>query len=181
MLSVIIPGVEGFDEIRSEFVETSPAQKIQLEHSLLSLSKWESKWHKPFLHTLEKKRLTSEEILDYIRCMTLTKNVDPDSYDRLPVSTVEDIWTYMANPMTATTIRSRKKGKKEILTNEVIYYMMFKYNIPIDCEKWHINRLFTLLRVAAIKGGPDEKMPFNEVAKSYREINEMNKRLFGSK
>lgn len=173
MLQITIPAIvnEGFDENTNEFVYTTIGKEetLQLEHSLLSLSKWESKWCKPFLSS-EK---TDEEILDYIRLMTINRNVSHDVYDRLTERNVEDIKNYINAPMTATTFSEDKTGKasKEIITAEIIYYWMVALNIPFECEKWHLNKLITLVRVCNIKNAPPKKKGKRDTAKRYAELN----------
>ena len=155
MLQITIPAVEQWDERAQEFVY-SKEQTLQLEHSLVSLSKWESKWHKPFLSKTEK---TTEETIDYIRCMTLTQNVKPEVYLNLSAENILQVNAYIEDPMTATTFSEDKDGKKnrEIVTAELIYYWMISFNIPVKFEKWHLNRLLTLIRVCNIKNSPPKK------------------------
>lgn len=157
MLQIRIPGAEFYNERTEEFVE-SPDITISLEHSLISLSKWESKWHKPFLG---KEYPKGEEFMDYIRCMTVTQNVPDNVYDRLTRENIDDILKYINDPMTATTINDRgvkPKRSSEIITSELIYYWMVAAQIPFSCEKWHLNRLMTLIRICGIKSQPDKKM-----------------------
>lgn len=155
MLSIIIAAAEQFDEIKQEFVN-SKEQKIQLEHSLVSLSKWESKWQKPFLSKTEK---TIEETIDYIRCMTITQNVDPNIYNFITPANIRAVTAYIEAPMTATTINNQALSpNREIITAEIIYYQMVALNIPFECQKWHLNRLLTLINVTNIKNGPQKKM-----------------------
>ena len=138
MLKITVPAAEFWDEIHEEFVYKKE-QALQLEHSLVSLSKWESKWNKAFLGKQEK---TDEEILDYVRCMTLTQNVDPEVYTRLSAENYAAINAYIEAPMTATCLIEDKqtRGNKETVTSELIYYWMISYNIPVEFQKWHLNR-----------------------------------------
>lgn len=156
MLQIDIPEGEFWDESKSMFVNTK-ATTLTLEHSLVSLSKWESKWCKPFL---EKREQTTEEILDYIRCMTLTQNVDPNVYLALSSENIEKIKAYINHPHTATTIHENNNAPKnhEIVTSELIYYWMIALNIPVEFQKWHLNRLITLIKVCNIKNQPPKKM-----------------------
>lgn len=149
---------------------TLPAQDIQLEHSLVSVSKWEQKWHKPFLGPQEK---TPEEKQDYIRCMCMTQNVDPLIFQYMPESCIKEINDYIADPMTATTFSDNKPGgNREILTNEVIYWQMIALNIPVEFQKWHLNRLLTLIKVCSIKNNPDKKkMSRSEIMARNRQLN----------
>ena len=167
MLTITIPAtkpVELWDEAKQEFVliKGMKEQTLQLEHSLVSLSKWESKWCKAFLTKQDK---TYEETMDYIKCMTLTKNVDPDVYTHLSEENFKQIKEYIEAPMTATTFHSERNGKgsTEITTSELIYYWMISLQIPFECQKWHINRLLTLIRVCNIKNQPPKKRSRREI------------------
>lgn len=187
MLSITIPASkksEYWDEGNQEFI-TIPAEKeqtLQLEHSLISISKWESKWCKPFFSKEEK---TTEETIDYIKCMTLTKNVTSNTYYRLEKhkASVDAILKYINAPMTATTFsnNSNKKFNREIITSEVIYYWMFSNGIPSECEKWHINRLITLIRVFGEKSEPGKKMSKAATAKQYAALNAARRKKLNTK
>mgnify|MGYP001249550479 FL=1 len=161
MLQITIPAVELWDERKQEFV-TTKEQTLQLEHSLVSLSKWESKWCKPFLTKQEK---TFEETLDYIKCMTITQNVDPEVYNHLTNENIEEINKYIEAPMTATYFSDDKtaKSSREQITAELIYYWMIALNIPFECQKWHLNRLLTLIKVCNIKNQPPKKRSRKEI------------------
>ena len=156
MLRITLPESEQYNEETEEFI-TFKAQELQLEHSLVSLSKWESKWGKPFL---TKKEKTVEESIDYVRCMTLTQNVDPEVYKRITPDIVDSVAKYIENPMTATTFskKSNQPPNHEVVTAELIYYWMIAYNVPFECQKWHLNRLMTLINVCQIKNEPPKKM-----------------------
>ena len=169
MLQITIPGSEFWDEQKEQFVY-SKDYVLYLEHSLVSISKWESRWQKPFLSSRDK---TQEEILDYIKCMTITQNVDPDAYNHLTRSNIEQINSYIESPMTATTFREDKNAPKnhEIITSEIIYYWMVAHNIPFECQKWHLNRLLTLIRVCNIKNQPPKKRSKKEILASNAAIN----------
>ena len=168
MLQITIPARELFDESKQEFINFKE-QTLQLEHSLVSLSKWESKWCKPFLSNVEK---TEEEVLDYIKFMTLTQNVDPEVYDHLTQENVNQINEYINAPMTATTFADNKQGKgREIITAELIYYWMVALNIPFECQKWHLNRLITLVRVCNIKNEPPKKMSKRDIMSRNASLN----------
>lgn len=167
MLVITIPAtkpVELWDEVKQEFVltEGTKEQTLQLEHSLVSLSKWESKWCRSFL---SKPPATTEETIDYIKCMTLTKNVNPNAYANLTTENIEQIKEYINAPMTATTFSDNKKGGRnnEIVTSELIYYWMISLQIPFECQKWHINRLLTLIRVCNVKNQPPKKRSKREI------------------
>ena len=155
MLRITIPAVEQWDEVKQEFVYTKE-QTLSLEHSLVSLSKWESKWCKAFLTKQEK---TFEETLDYIKFMTITQNVDPKVYNYLTNENIDEVNKYIEAPMTATYFSEDKTSKinREQVTAELIYYWMISLNIPFECQKWHLNRLLTLIKVCDIKNTPPKK------------------------
>ena len=182
MLKVDIPLTsEGWDEEKQEFVEPK-VQTLLLEHSLVSLSKWESKWHKPFL---TKDNKTLEETIDYIRCMTITQNIPPSVYDKVTDDVIKQVNEYIENPMTATWFNETTGGKgkqnKEQITNELIYYWMTTLNIPFECEKWHLNRLLTLIQICDVKNQPDKKMSKKEVMSSNRALNEARRKKYNTK
>lgn len=170
MYKLTIPKGEWFDERKQEFIENKNDIHLALEHSLVSISKWESKWKKSFLST-EKK--TKEERIDYIRCMTLTQNVDPQVYYLISPIEMSKIDAYINDPMTATTFSDDgRKGGREIITSEIIYYWMTTYNIPFECQKWHLGRLMTLIRVCAIKNAPEKKMSAKDIMTRNRALNQ---------
>ena len=178
MLTITIPATEMFNDETQEFF-TLKEQTIQLEHSLVSLSKWESKWHKPFL-TKDKKTLA--ETIDYIRCMTITQNVNPDVYTRLSNSNIAEIEKYIENPMTATTFSNlNQKASREIITSELIYYWMISLNIPMECQKWHLNRLLTLVRVCNVKNTPPKKMGKSDIISRNAALNAARRKQLGTK
>lgn len=161
-LKLVIPEQEGWDEVKEEFVNYNGAT-LQLEHSLISLSKWESIWHKPFISISNDGSMTNEELTSYVSCMVLTQNVDPHFVDFLTEQNYKEIREYIENPMTATWFRQdpKKHGRSGMggpaLTSEYIYYLMFDYGIPKECEKWHLNRLMTLIRVIEEKNSQGNK------------------------
>ena len=180
MLQIIIPLTkEGWDEVNEEFVE--PIYKtLCLEHSLVSLSKWESKWHKPFLSKAVK---SYEEIIDYIKCMTVTKNVDPEVYNHITSENMKQIDEYIEDPMTATTFSDDVSGKRnrEIITSEIIYYWMITLGIPFECRKWHLNRLLALIRVCNVKNSPKKKMSVSSIMARNAELNAARRKVLNSK
>lgn len=178
MLTITIPSYELFNDVTQEFI-SEDERVIQLEHSLLSISEWESRWNKPFLSNMEK---TSNEIIDYVRCMTLTEGVPETAYLYIDNEQYKLINDYIAAPMTATTI-SEPPGKvsREIMTSELLYYYMIAANIPFECERWHLNRLLTLIRICSIKSQPEKKRPMNEVMKSNAALNAARKKQFNTK
>lgn len=169
---------EYWDSDKNEFIYLEiKDQVLSLEHSLVSISKWESRHHKPFLGKEEK---TSEELLDYIKCMTITQNVKNEVYDfiALDPNILKKITDYIQDESTATTFYEATpngsapvKRKKEIITSELIYYWMVSYQIPFSCEKWHINRLLTLIRVCNIKNDNGKKMSKNEILARNKSLN----------
>lgn len=178
MLNVTIPEVEYWDEIQSRFI-TTKSQKLQLEHSLVSISKWESIHNKPFLSNDEK---TNDETVDYIRCMVITQNVNPDVYDNLPETIYKQITTYINAPMTATWFGNQPSQKsREVITSEIIYYWMITQNIPMECQKWHLNRLLTLIRVCNIKNQPAKKMGRKEMLSRRKALNESRRSQINTK
>lgn len=171
MLTLTIPGIElGFNDATSEFVY-SEETVIELEHSLISVSKWESIWEKPFLSSSNH---TSEQIYSYIEAMTLTPDVPPEVYQRLTTQHFEQINAYIDAKMTATWFseEGNNRRSREIVTAEIIYFWMVANKIPKDCENWHLNRLITLVKVISQKNSPPKKMSQAEIAKRNRMINE---------
>lgn len=180
MLRITIPiSAEGWDEVKEEFV-SAEEKTLDLEHSLVSLSRWESKWCKPFLSSDNK---TDEEVLDYIKFMTVTRNVDPDVYSHLTVDNFTQINNYINAPMTATTFSDDKNGKKsrEVITAELIYYWMIALQIPVEFEKWHLNRLLTLVRVCNIKNAPPKKMSKRDVMSRNAKLNAARRQQLNSR
>lgn len=178
MLLVTVPANELFDEQKSEFISVKTTT-LQLEHSLLSLSKWESKWCKPFLGREDK---TVEEITDYVRCMTINPGVDQNVYRCLTNENIDVIRKYIDSPMTATTFSDKNsKPSREIVTSELIYYWMISSKIPFECQKWHLNRLLTLIRVCTIKNTPGTKMSKSELIDRNTQLNKMRRAALGSK
>lgn len=174
MLYLTIPKVELYDEKTNTFYETKE-QKISLEHSLISLSKWESKWKKPFLNQRDKH--TVEESMDYIKCMTITQNV-PDVAYRVIMSSNElskMVTDYIDDPMTATWFgkeaANRGPTSRRIVTSELIYYWMTQFNIPFECEKWHLNRLLTLIKVCDEEQKPPQKLSGKALAERNTALN----------
>lgn len=178
MLTLSIQANELYDNERGEFITIKP-QTLQLEHSLLSLSEWESKWCKPFLTKDDK---TVDEILDYVRCMTISGNVDPLTYRGLTSDNIATVQNYIDSPMTATTFSDRNpKPSREIITSELIYYWMIAAGIPFECQKWHLNRLLTLIRVCNIKNTPAKKMNKAEILAQNASLNKMRRAALGTK
>lgn len=179
MLQITVPATEEWDESKQEFVYTKETT-LQLEHSLVSLSKWESKWCKPFLSDED---LTEEEIIDYIKCMTITQNVNPEVYKCLTQENIYQVRDYISAPMTATYFLKERNSRpsREIVTSELIYYWMISLNIPFECQKWHLNRLLTLIRVCNIKNNPPKKMSRREIMERNAALNESRRKQLNTK
>lgn len=180
MLYITVPAVQGYDESKNEFVTLAEEQTLELEHSLFSISKWEAKWRKSFLAKADK---TPEESLDYIKCMTLTPNVDPKVYNRLTEANVEEISNYIREPMTATYFSEdkSKKNSREVITAEIIYYWMIAAQIPSEYQYWHLNRLITLIRVCSIKNSPPKKRSANDLRSQYAALNAARRQQLGTR
>lgn len=177
MFSIHIEPPELYDEANDEFITVNP-EILELEHSLVSISKWESRWCKPFLAKGEK---SYEESVDYIFCMTLNK-VDPEIYKYISYSDVTKVTKYMEASMTATTFpKNNDKTSSEIITSEIIYYWMVALNIPFECQTWHLNRLLTLVNVVNIKQSPPKKMGKKETLSRNAQLNAARKAQMNTK
>ena len=179
MLTIKIPDTEYYNEETSQFVSVKE-RTIDLEHSLVSLSKWESKWCKPFL---AKDYKTDEETRDYIRCMTINTQPSTDVYRALTNTQIKEIAAYIDAPMTATTFSKAQLAgsNREIITSELIYYWLIAQQIPFECQKWHLNRLLTLIRVCSIKNSPPKKMSRQSIQMRNKELNEQRRKQINSK
>lgn len=182
MKEVFIPETELYNEDDNIFIHLKETT-LQVEHSLISLKKWEERWHKPFLKKEDK---TIEEIIDYIRCMTLSpKKVDENVYRYMPPNVIKEIVEYIENPMSATTFNDSligaQKNSREIITAEIIYYWMITYNIPVEFQKWHLNQLMTLIKVVSIKNAPSKKMGRREAAQQRAALNKARRAKYNSK
>lgn len=182
MLELHIPEVELFDEENDRFVHVKE-QSIRLEHSLVSISKWESKWQKPFFDKKEKK--TREELIDYIRCMIINPPRDFDIIAALTSDNLTEIVDYINNSQTATTvtylIKSKTPHRNENVTSELIYYWMLSAGIPFDCEKWHISRLFALIKICGAKSESGKKGNSLEYARVQSALNAQRRAKLKSK
>lgn len=188
MLEITIPEqhYKIFDEKEEIFLPPVNINEttIQLEHSLISLKKWEQKWHKPFLSRNDK---TNEEIIDYIKCMTLTPKVNPIIYNYIPKDIMKMIELYINDPMTATTIKednivTAQRNTREGITAEIIYYWMISLNIPVEFQKWHLSQLLTLIKVVSIKNDTKpKKVDKNAIIRNNAKLNEERRRQFNSK
>lgn len=177
MLKITIPKSEQFDEATSEFIHL-PEVTVELEHSLVSLSKWESKWEKPFLGDEPK---TDEETVDYILFMSLDENLPEEVVTRFTIADFNKVTEYIQASMTATWFKEeRSKPSREIITSEIIYYWMIQNNVPVEFQHWHLNRLITLLKVCSHKNKPPEKMNPRDAAAKQRALNEARKAKYNT-
>lgn len=179
MLRLIIEGDESFNEATNTFEDTEDII-IDLEHSLISLSKWESEFNKPFLASGDK---TPEEIFGYLKAMIVTPNVDPDVLFKCSQKNIDAIQEYIDSSQTATTFGTmpERRGPGEIITSELIYYWMLSFNIPFECQYWHLNRLFALIRICNIKNSKPKRMSRNEIAQRNAELNAKRKAELGTR
>lgn len=183
MLEIIIPPREIFLEEEGLFIKLKGGF-LQLEYSLISIRKWESKWHVSFLDEKEK---TAEQMIDYIRCMTINRGIDPELYNYLPAWAIQKVADYIKDPMTATTFKSilgsKNSGKKERITAELIYYWMIAAGVPIECEKWHLNQLLTLIKIVEIKTADPKKNKLDRASAAAERdrINKRNRAKYKSK
>ena len=169
MLTIIISSPEQYDELNNKFIK-SEIFVVELEHSLASMSKWESKFEKPFLGKSEK---TTDETVEYIKCMVVTPNFDYNILNYLSNSNLHEINKYIDSKQTATTFNqiADKKNNAEVVTSELIYYWMIAFNIPFSCENWHLNRLLTLVRICNVKNSKPKKMSRTELAQRNAMLN----------
>lgn len=179
---ITIPSQEFFIP-PDKFINTKETT-IKIEHSLVAIAKWEAKWHVPFLD--DKTEKTNEMMIDYIKCMTISQNVDPMIYNYLPESVLKEINDYIDDPMTATWFNNenQKKGKREVVTSELVYYWMIVQNIPPEYDKWHFNRLMTLIRVCSEKNAEQsggKKMNKRSIFNQNRALNAARRKASGSK
>ena len=179
MLTIIVPETELFNDDTGSFV-TVPSKELRLEHSLVSISKWESKWKKPFLG---KDPMTYEQTVDYVRCMTITQNVNPIVYRCLSTENIEQVRNYINDPMTATWFSQKPHGSRSrsAITSEILYWQMIALEIPPEYQTWHLNRLLTLIRVCSEKNQPSKKMSRQAVMNRNRSLNAARKARLGSK
>lgn len=170
MLTIRVPDKELFNDATQEFINVK-GRELRMEHSLVSLSKWESKFHKPFL---VKENKTRAETIEYIKLMTITQNVDDSVFKAIDHKIIKEVTAYLEDPMTATTFTEQEEKRninREVITAEIIYYWMVTLQIPMECQKWHLNRLLTLINVCNIKNQPKRKMTKGEIKARNRALN----------
>jgi hypothetical protein len=178
MLKLTVLGSEYFDEWTSEFV-TYEDVELELEHSLVAVSKWESKFCKPFLAPDAK---SQPELIGYFEAMVITPNFDPSVLARLTQTNIDAVQAYIDSPYSATTFgdHPEKTSRREIITSELIYYWMVAYSVPFECQHWHLNRLMALLRICNIKSEKPKKMSRHEIASRNRELNAQRRAALNS-
>lgn len=178
MLEITVSANEVYDPKTNRFFDIPPCT-LTLEHSLISIAKWESKWKVPYLNTNK----TAEQTLDYIRCMVVGQVKDERVFSFLSASDISKIQSYMEDSMTATTFSKSSKGTstKKAITAESLYCRMFEHNIPMECQKWHLNRLFTLIKVCDLEKGPSSKMNKRQTAAYYAEQNALRRSKYKSR
>lgn len=190
MLVITVKATEKWDEKTNRFINLDHDTTLQLEHSLISISRWEAKWKKPYLSNLERFAKTPEEVLDYVKCMTISNNVNPDVYQCLSSENLQAINDYISDPMTATWFSNepqKPKGKgpimqKEVMTSELMYYYMTEYGISWEAQKWHVNRLLTLLKTFSEKeSASGKKMSTRDILKRNSRLNEARRAAMHSK
>lgn len=179
MLTITIPAVELFDEVKMEFINT-PEVTLDLEHSLVSLAAWEAIWQKPFLSKEQKNR---DETISYMKCMTLTPNVDPEVYNYVSEDIIEKVNKYIEAPMTATVFSEDKtsKGKSEKITAEIIYHWMIALTIPPEYRFWHLNQLMALIKVCSIKNAPPKKRSQADIMRENAARNAARRQKYNSR
>lgn len=183
MLTVVVPARELYNEDTNEFINI-PQTTLKLEHSLVSISKWEAKYKKPFISKTKKDTKTRAETLDYIRFMTLTQNVDPYVYHGLTDENIKDIADYIDDPMTASWVSDEEDNKSksnEAITSELIYWWMTALRIPWEAQKWHLNRLLMLIRIGNKKNQPPKKMSRAAILARNKRLNDERRRKYNTK
>lgn len=181
MLEITIPAIDLFDDEKQEFVVIEE-QTLKLEHSLVSLSKWEAKWHIPYISDKEK---TMEQTLDYIKFMTLTENVNPNVYVFMAHNNkiIDEINQYIDDSQTASIVLDNSRGSNsgEFISSETLYYWMISLQIPFECQYWHLNRLIALIKFCSAKNAPGKKMSQSDIMSRNKALNDARRKALGSK
>ena len=181
MLQIMVEGGETYDEERNLFLYENPFE-LRLEHSLVSISKWEMNWEIPYLKTMEEKNITNQQFIDYVRCMSIGQNIPDDVYDRITYSQFVEISNYTKRKMTASWIaKGVSTPSRETVTSELIYYWMFSFGIPKECERWHLNRLLMLIDIFAVKNKSNSKMSKADIYKQNAALNAARKAKYRTK
>lgn len=180
MLQIIVHGIESWNERTEQFVTKGEDVLLCLEHSLVSISKWESKYNTPFYKIDDK---TTEQLMFYVKCMTLNEeSISDDIYNRLTSDNIKTISDYIESPQTATVLYTRNKSNShDIITSEYIYCFMTEFRIPFECQYWHINRLITLIRICDARQAPQQQRSENELRDMYSKLNAERKAKLNTK
>ncbi len=178
MLKILVTPTELYDNETNTFTNTEEFE-VELEHSLLSLSKWEAKHQKPFLAA---GKMTDDEILDYVMCMCLTESVTREMVKGGSDQIFREVNEYINSSQSATTFGEmpEKRGRGEVITSELIYYWLVAFTIPFECETWHLNRLFSLIRICNMKNSKPKKVAPGEAARQRKELNDKRKAEWGT-
>lgn len=175
MLEIIIPGEEGFDEAKEEFVSTKPEVKVRLEHSLATVSKWESEIQVAFLGKHQK---TESELFRYVEIMVQEPFDNYEDLSRLSEDNMVAIRDYITSPASATRLMELpgKGQNREVITSELIYYWMVALNIPWEAQHWHLNRLLTLVDLIQRKqNSGNNKMSKADMARHRSKTNQLRR------
>jgi hypothetical protein len=169
MLTITVLGEEHWDQENEKFVYPD-SFKLELEHSLVSLSKWESKWEVPFLGEKPK---TTEMVLDYIECMILTPDPPADWISKLSKENIEEITAYFDSKQSATWFNDHHPEPKtgETITSELVYYWLDICDIDWQAQYWHLNRLLTLVKIHTVKQAKPKPMSRSEMLRRRRALN----------
>ena len=187
MLTIDIPAgkfeVTGSWDGKSKKLITVPPIHLEMEHSLMSIAKWESTWKIPFT---DNPKMTTEQFLDYCRCMTINRQKDPGVYRFLRQTDADKIIRYIDDPMSARVLRGkndkRRGNPKRVMTAEYFYWLMIQYGIPVDvCEKWHFGRLLALIDCCQYNSGDQPKMTYGERQKYYAMLNDKRRKALGTR
>ena len=181
MITITIPAQELYNEAENRFFNIEKPVTVQLEHCLLSVSKWEMKWHIPFL---DKEKKTKAQAISYLHCMCLDPSIPEEVFFGVPVSEMDRVLKYIEDPMTATKINDKARSKKgntgEVVTSELIYYWMNECNIDMSCETWPLTRLMNLVEITSIKRQPEKKMSKRDIMSHNKSLNAIRRAKMGS-
>lgn len=182
MLRLTLPSTDFWDPRKEEYVQIG-GYEVDLEYSLFTIARWESKWKKPFITSLPK--FTRKDEIEWYKAMCMTEGIPDEAWMVMTPKIRQDIYDYVTDPMSATTINHRGPktpgGPKTIMTAELVYYYMVTLGVPFECEHWHFNRLMKLVDVCFVKNSPPKKMGKQEAAQMYRELNARNRAKYNSR